>query len=324
MKAMVYTESGGLDALQIKDIQKPIPKDHQVLISVKAGALNIGDYERFKSLSDNVSMSTKMINAVMGFKGAPIGAEISGVVVEIGKDIKHIKKGDRVFGKSAGFFPKGGFAEYALLDQERVFQKPENLSFEQSSAISISFETALGAIRKAKIKTGQQIMIYGASGGVGLYAVQLAKNLGAIVTGVCSTRNVELAKQMGCDNVIDYKRDDFTKTNVKYNAIIGINGCNSMKVYKKILTNDGIFVGIGNAKQGVMAMITSFTSKKITYYAGIANFQKGYLSYAKKLAEAGRLTPYIDRIYSINDTREAILYILTSHAQGKVVVTMDF
>lgn len=324
MKAMVYTKTGTLDVLQIKDISKPIPKDNQVLISVKASALSITDYERFKTSSNKAPFSIKMTSSLMGFIGAPIGAEISGVVVEIGKNITHVKIGDKVYGKTAGMFPKGGFAEYALMDKERVFLKPENLSFEQASAISISFETALGALRKGKVKAGQQIMIYGASGGVGLYAVQLAKVMGATVTGVCSTRNIDLAKQMGCDYVIDYKKEDFTKTTSKYDAIIGINGCNSMKVYKKLLTSNGIFVGVGNAKQGFMAMFASLTSKNITYFAGPMMPQKDYLSYAKDLAEAGKLIPYIDKIYSVKNTREAIQYIVTTHVQGKVVVTMDF
>lgn len=324
MKAMVYTKNAGLDALQIKEIKKPIPKDNQVLIAVKAGALSITDYERFKTLSDKISLSMKITSTLMGFVGSPIGAEISGVVMEVGKNITHVKKGDFVFGKSAGFFPKGGFAEYALLDKERVYQKPENLSFEQASAISISFETALGAVRKANIKKGENVMIYGASGGVGLYAVQLAKIMGASVTGVCSTRNIELAKTMGCDKIIDYKKEDFTKCGMKFDAIIGINGCNPMKTYKNLLVSDGIFVGVGNAKQGVKAMLTSFISKNFTYLAGVASLQKGYLAYAKELAEAGKLKPHIDKIYSVRDTREAIKYIVTSHTQGKVVLTMDF
>lgn len=324
MKAMVYTKTGTLDVLQIKDISKPIPKDNQVMISVKASALSITDYERFKTLSSKVPFSIKMTSSLMGFIGAPIGAEISGVVVEIGKNITHVKIGDKVYGKTAGMFPKGGFAEYALMDKERVFLKPENLSFEQASAISISFETALGALRKGKVKAGQQIMIYGASGGVGLYAVQLAKVMGATITGVCSTRNINLAKQMGCDDVIDYKKEDFTKTNSKYDAIIGINGYNSMKVYKKLLTSNGIFVGVGNAKQGFMAMFASLISKNITYFAGPMMPQKDYLSYAKELAEKDKLIPYIDKIYSVKNAREAIQYIITTHVQGKVVVTMDF
>jgi NADPH:quinone reductase-like Zn-dependent oxidoreductase len=145
MKAMVYTKAGYLDVLKVNDIPKPTPKDNQVLVAVKAGALSITDYERFKSLSDKVPLSTRITNTLLGFNDTPIGAEIAGIVVAVGKNITHVKVGDSVFGKTAGFFPKGGFAEYALMDKDRVYQKPDNLTFEQASAISISFETALGA-----------------------------------------------------------------------------------------------------------------------------------------------------------------------------------
>ena len=210
------------------------------------------------------------------------------------------------------------------MDKDRVFVKPQNLSFEQASAIPISFETALGALRKGTVKAGQQVMIYGSSGGVGLYAVQLAKIMGATVTGVCSTRNLELAKQMGCDYVIDYKKEDFTKVRTKFDVIIGVNGCNSMKDYKQILKPNGIFIGVGNVKQVTKALFRSFTSRNFSYFAGPMMPQKDYLSYAKELAETGKLIPYIDKIYSVKDTKEAIRYIITSHAQGKVVVSMDF
>ncbi|AMB93301.1 NAD(P)-dependent alcohol dehydrogenase [Aerococcus sanguinicola] len=324
MKAMIYTKTGDLDVLKIQDIPKPVPNDNQVLIEVKASALSITDYERFKTLTSNVPFSTKMTSFVMGFIGSPIGAEISGIVVETGKNITHVKVGDCVYGKTAGTFPKGGFAEYALMDKERVFQKPENLSFEQASAISISFETALGALRKGKVEAGKQVMIYGASGGVGLYAVQLAKAMEANVTGVCSTRNMELAKQMGCNDVIDYKKEDFTKVGKKFDAIIGINGCNPMKVYKQLLKPNGIFVGVGDLKQATKALLHSFVSKNFSYFALPMNPQKDYLPYAKELSETGKLIPYIDKVYSVKDTKEAIRYIITSHAQGKIVVTMDF
>ncbi|KAA8821616.1 NAD(P)-dependent alcohol dehydrogenase [Bifidobacterium vespertilionis] len=325
MKALIYTKTGDLDVLQIKEIDKPTPKDNQVLISVKACALSITDYERFKTLSSKVSFSTQIISALMGFAGSPIGAEIAGVVVEVGENITHVKVGDSVYGKTAGAFPKGGFAEYALMDKDHVCVKPQNMTFEQASAISISFETALGALRKGNVRAGQQVMIYGSSGGVGLYAVQLAKSMGANVTGVCSTRNLELAKQMGCDYVIDYKKEDFTKVQTKFDAIIGVNGCNSMKDYKRLLKPNGIFVGVGgNVKQVSKAFLLSFISRNFSYFAGPIMPQKDYLSYAKELAETGKLLPYIDKIYSVKDTKEAIRYIVSSHAQGKVVVSMDF
>lgn len=324
MKAIIYTKAGGLDVLERKEIPIPEPNDNQVLIQVKAVALNVSEYERFRTLDDKVPLFIKFTNAAMGYTGKPLGAEISGVVVKTGKNITHVKCGDAVFGKTAGTAPAGGTAEYALMDKDRVFQKPKNLSFEQSASISISFETALGAVRRANIKSGQQVMIYGASGGVGLFAVQLSKILGADVTGVCSTRNVTLAKQMGCNTVIDYKREDFTQSSVKYDAILGINGCNPMKSYQNLLKKNGVFVGVGNTQQAMKALLRSFTSKQFTYFMGPMMPQKDYLSYAKELAETGKLTPYIDKIYSVGEIKEAIRYGVTEHPQGKVVLTVDF
>lgn len=324
MKAMVYTKSGGLDVLKIQDIPKPVPKENQVLISVKACALNVSEYDRFQTLSDNVPVSVRVTNALMGYIGVPLGTEISGVVVSVGKCVMHVRIGDEVYGKTAGTVPKGGIAEFALMDKERVFNKPKNLSFEEASTISVSFDTALGAVRKAGIQAGDEIMVYGSSGGVGLFAVQLAKNAGAHVTGVCSTRNLAIAKRAGCDTVIDYKTEDFTKCDKKFDAILGINGYNSMNDYRKLLKESGIFVGVGSIKQAMKAMIASFTSKKFTFYMGAMTLQMDYLSYGKKLAESGKIVPFIDKIYSVKDTNEAIRYGVEEHAQGKIVVKIDF
>ena len=324
MKAMIYTKTGGLDVVKQQSVPIPILKDDQVLVKVKACALNIGDYQRFQTKNGKIPVSTYITNKMMGYVGKPLGAEISGIVIEAGKNVTHVKEGDSVFGKTAGTAPVGGIAEYAVMDADRVCLKPDNFSFEEASTISISFDTALGAVRKAKIKPEQQVMIYGASGGVGLYAVQLAKTAGAIVTGVCSTRNIELARAAGCDKVIDYKKEDFTKTDIKYDAIIGINGCNPMKKYKSIMKENGIFVGVGDVNQAMKALVSSFTSHNFTYYAGAFTKQPDYLQYAKNLAESGKLHTYIDKVYSVNETVEAIEYLLTHHAQGKVVIKVDF
>ena len=324
MKAVVYTKTGGLEVVKQQSVETPLPGDDQVLIEVKACALNVSDYQRFQTKDGKIPFSTSLTNKMMGYIGKPLGAEISGIVVKTGKNVTHVKKGDAVFGKTAGSAPAGGIAELALMDKDRVCRKPENFSFEEASTVSISFETALGAVRKANIKPGQKVMVYGASGGVGLYAVQLAKAVGAEVTGVCSTRNIELAKTAGCDKVIDYKKEDFTKTDTKYDAIIGVNGCNSMKKYKSIMKENGIFVGVGDMNQAMKALMSSFTSHNFTYYAGAFTKQEDYLQYAKELAEAGKLHTYIDKVYSVNETVDAIQYLLTSHASGKVVIKTDF
>lgn len=324
MKAVIYTKTGSLDAIKQQSVAIPVPDNNQVLINVRACALNISDYQRFQTKNGKIPISTYITNKMMGYVGKPLGAEIAGIVVKTGKNVSHVKVGDAVFGKTAGTAPVGGIAEYAVMDADRVWIKPDNFSFEEASTVSISFDTALGAVRKAGIKSGQNIMVYGASGGVGLYAVQLAKEAGAIVTGVCSTRNIELAKSAGCDKVVDYKKEDFTKTDQKYDAILGINGCNPMKKYKSILKKTGIFVGVGDANQAMKALVASFISHQFTYYAGAFTKQADYLKYAKELAEAGKLHTYIDKVYSVNETTDAIQYLLSSHASGKVVIKTDF
>ena len=324
MKAMIYTKTGNLEVIKQQSVKMPLPNDDQVLVEVKACALNISDYQRFQTKNGKIPVSTYITNKLMGYVGKPLGAEISGIVVKTGKNVTHVKKGDAVFGKTAGNSPVGGIAEYAIMDADRVCLKPDNYSFEEASAVSISFETALGAVRKANIKSGQKVMVYGASGGVGLFAVQLAKVAGAEVTGVCSTRNVELAKTAGCDKVIDYKKQDFTQSNIKYDVILGINGCNPMEKYKSMMKENGIFVGVGDVNQAMKALVASFTSHNFTYYAGAFTKQEDYLQYAKELVEAKKLQVYIDKVYSANQTVDAIQYLLTSHASGKVVVKIDF
>ena len=324
MKAVIYTKTGGLEVIKQQSAEMSVPDDDQVLVEVKACALNIGDYQRFQTKNGKISLSTYVTNKMMGYVGKPLGAEIAGIVTKTGKNVTHVKTGDAVFGKTAGTAPVGGIAEYAVMDADRVCLKPDNFSFEEAAAVSISFDTALGAVRKADITNGQRVMIYGASGGVGLFAVQLAKIAGAEVIGVCSTRNIELAKSAGCDRIIDYKKEDFTKTDIKYDAIIGVNGCNPMKKYKSIMKEKGVFVGVGDVNQAMKALVASFTSHNFTYYAGAFTKQQDYLQYAKELAETGRLHTYIDRVYSVNETTEAIQYLLSSHASGKVVIKIDF
>lgn len=167
-------------------------------------------------------------------------------------------------------------------------------------------------------------MVYGASGGVGLYTVQLAKAFGATVTGVCSTRNLELAKSAGCAQVIDYKTQDFTQCATKFDAILGVNGCNLMKTYKPLLKPSGIFVGVGDTKQGLKAMLASVTSKQFMFFVYPAMPQKDYLKVGKRLAEAGKLIPYIDGVFSVKDTAKAIAYAVETHPQGKLVIKINF
>lgn len=324
MKAVVYTKTGNPDVLQVKELPCPRPKAKQVLIKVKACALNVADIQPFEQKKGKIPLSVRAMNLALGRKGKPIGAEIAGIAVKVGQDISHIRPGDLVFGKSAGFAPVGGCAEYALMDEKRVALMPESLSFEEAASLSISFDAALGAVNKGRIKSGDQVLVYGASGGVGSFAVQLAKVRGARVTGVCSGRNRLLALENGCSQVVDYQKEDFRKLETRFDVILGINGYNPMSDYQKLLKEDGIFVGVGNAKQGMAALAKSFSSKQFPYLAGILDPQEDYLNLARQLVEKGQLKTHLDQIFSVYQTKEAISYLLTEHAQGKVVIHIDF
>lgn len=323
MKAMVYTAAGDVDVLQIRELPRPVPKPNQVLIRVKACALNIADYERFRIKNGEIPFATRLVNRAM-YVGKPVGSEVSGIVEQVGRKVTHVKVGDEVYGQTDCVASSGGLAEYAVLNRDDVCIKPHNLTFEEASTMSLSMRVALSAVKKAKIQPGSRVMVYGSSGGVGLYAVQLAKAYDAQVTGVCSTRNVDIAKRMGCDTVIDYLREDFTATNERYDAILGINGHNPMNAYRRLLKPSGIFVGVGDTRQGMDALIASMTSRQFTVVAGPISKERGYLQYAQQLAESGRLMPNIGRTYSVNDTRLAIQNILAGKEQGKTVIRTDF
>lgn len=320
MKAVIYGKTGDLNGLQMKEVKRPVPKENQVLVEVKAVALNIADYQHFSMGKINAWL----MDTAMGLKGQAIGAELSGIVVQVGSKVSHVQVGDAVFGKAAGFSPKGALAEFALMEMDRVAKKPSQWTFEQAASVSISFDTALAAVRKAKLKKGQKVLLYGASGGVGLFALQILKAQGMDVTAVCSTRNVDLVKSYGAAQVLDYKKDDLSLITDRFDAILGINGYQSMSFYQNLLKTDGLFVGVGNAKQAGMAMMKSFTSKQFTYVAGALKAAEGYLDVASSLAEDGGLTPYIDKIYPLSETKEAIAYLLDQHAQGKVVIQANF
>jgi NADPH:quinone reductase-like Zn-dependent oxidoreductase len=323
MKAMIYTKAGGLDMLQIRDIPIPVPTDDQVLVKVKASSLNILDYDRFKNLNSHVTLMHRMSNLAQGSIGKPLGGEVAGIVSKTGKNIQHLEIGDEVYGKTLGQFPSGGWAEYAILDKSNIHQKPSILSFEESAVLPVAGETALGAVRKGKVKHGQQVMIYGSSGGVGQYAVQFTKAVGATVTGVCSTRNVEMAYSIGCDYVINYKREDYRKSGRTYDVIIGINGKNPLGEYKRLLNKAGFFVAVGG---GFIppALLSAAFSKQITFYGAPLMPVKDYLAYITELAEEGKIRPFIDKVYPVQNVAEAIRYVLTEHAQGKVALTVDF
>lgn len=323
MKAMVFGGAGNLGAIREATIGDPRPGKGQVLIEVKAAALNAVD-AAVAGATGAGKVAMGLAAGAMGLAGSPVGAEVAGVVVEAGDGAEGVTVGDRVFGKTAGTFPKGAVAQLALMDKGRFARIPETWSFEQAACVSISFETALNAVRKAGVGEGDDVMVYGSSGGVGLFAVQLSAALGAHVTGVCSTRNLAVAREAGCESLIDYKTEDFTAVGRRFDAVIGVNGNNPMTTYERLLKEGGMFVGVGDMAQAASAMARSFTSKSFVAVMGLGEPQEGYLEYASQLASLGKLAPHIDRVYPAAETKEALRHMIQDHAQGKIVIKTDF
>jgi NADPH:quinone reductase-like Zn-dependent oxidoreductase len=256
-----------------------------------------------------------------------LGADIAGRVEAVGSAVKQFKPGDEVFGLAAGSV--GGFAEYACADADKVVLKPASLSFESAAAVPVAALTALQGLRDTgHIQAGQKVLINGASGGVGTFAVQLAKAFGAEVTAVCSTRNLDMVRSIGADRVIDYTKENFTKDRQRYDLIAGVNGSHSLRAYRRVLSPGGTFVAIGGSLSQIFQtillgpLVSKFGSKKLRSM-GIAKINQKDLLYVKGLLEAGKLIPVIDRCYPLRETPQAIRYLVTKHATGKVVIVPD-
>jgi len=307
MKAIVYTQHGPPNVLQIREVARPEPRKDQVLVRVYAASANTLDL-------------LKRINKVPG-------ADIAGRVEAIGEAVTQFQPGDEVFGVPARF--AGGFAEYTCVPEGRLARKPAKLSFEAAASVPVASMTALQGLRnKGKIRPGHKVLINGASGGVGTFAVQIAKSFGAEVTGVCSARNLAMARSLGADHVIDYAREDFTQNGQRYDLIIGVNGYHSILDYRRALAPRGRYVAIGGSKsqviQGILVgpVLSTIGSKKMGFM-GIARPNQEDLVTVKELVEAGKVAPVIDRSYPLVGAAEAMGYLADGHAQGKVVITVD-
>ena len=322
MKAIVCNKYGSPDVLELKEIEKPLPLENQVLVKVHTASLNFSNLVLLKGKPFLARFAFGLLRP----KYSIPGGDIAGIVEAVGKDVKQFQPGDEVFGDLSGC-GWGGFAEYVSVPEFALALKPTNMSFEEAAATPMASVTALQGLRdKGKIKSGQKVLIYGASGGVGTFAVQIAKSFGAEVTGVCSTRNLEIVHSIGADQIIDYTKEDFTQKKERYDLILGVNGSNSISAYKRVLKPNGNFVHVGGAESQmfqtlVLGPFISMTgSKKISNLLQRAN-QKD-LIYVKELLEAGKVKPVIDKRYKLSEVSDAFKYFQEGHAQGKVVLTV--
>jgi NADPH:quinone reductase-like Zn-dependent oxidoreductase len=325
MKAIVNCEYG-VGNLQLRDLEKPSPNDNEVLVRVRAASINPVDGHMIRG-----SWLMRPMNGMRKPKNTRFGTDFSGIVEAIGKDVTNFKQGDEVFGAK-----NGAVADYICVKADRaIVMKPNNITFEQAGSVAVAGVTALQGLRdKGRIQAGQKVLINGASGGVGTFAVQIAKSFGAEVTGVCSTRNVDLVKSIGADHVIDYTKEDFTKTDQHYDMIYDLVGNHSFSERRQILTANGICVlaGIGGAgfhpeSWGRIggnfwdAFLSNFTRQKFVFY--IAKLTKDDLNVLRDLMQSGKVAPVIDRTYNLNQTVDAVRYMEEGHARGKVVVIID-
>lgn len=326
MKGIVYTEMGEPEVLKVREVEKPIPADNQILVKVKASSVNATDYAPFESAVKNGKVTTlfKVKEKIKDKKvGKVLGGEISGIVEDVGKNVSGFKIGDEVYGVTPGLV--GAWAEYVCMNEAETNLKPTNLSFEEAATVPMAGTTALAAISKANVKKGNHVLVYGASGGVGQYVVQILKAYGAEVTGVCSTRNLELVLEMGADHVVDYKKEDIFASENKYDRIIAVNGYNFITKYKKLLTENGIYVAVGGALQGLQGglfgpFVGIGSNKKFTFSTYFTEIKNGSLIKLKEIIEAGKVVPYIDEVCKLEDTAKAIRNIIERHPQGKVTI----
>jgi NADPH:quinone reductase-like Zn-dependent oxidoreductase len=327
MKAVVYTNYGPPDVLEIRAIKKPVPTDDQVLIKVHAAAVNPYDWHFIRGTPYVMRM---MMGGLRKPKDPRIGVDYAGTVEAVGKNVTQFKPGDEVFGNR-----NGAFAEYVCARADRTIAlKPANMSFEQTAGVPVAGLTALQGLRDSgKVQPGQKVLINGASGGVGTFAVQIAKALGAEVTGVCSTRNVDLVRSLGADHVVDYTKEDFTKSDQRYDVILDNVGTQPLSGFRRVLKPNGICVIIGGGGPndgkwvGPMArpikakLMSPFISQKIGMM--IAQGNKDDLNVLSDLMQSGKVTPVIDRTYPLNEIREAVRYVETGRARGKVIITLE-
>lgn len=324
MKAIVYHSYGSAEVLKLEDIPKPVPKDNEVLIKVRAAALNPIDWRMMKGLPFIFRKMMK-VGKPTPEKPVGIGRDVAGVVEAVGSKVTQFKVGDEVFGSCAS-----AVAEYASAKESGVAAKPAKLSFEQAASLPVAGLTALQGLRRGNVQPGQKVLINGASGGVGTFAVQVAKSLGAEVTGVCSGANLEMVRSIGADKVIDYTQEDFAKGGDCYDIIFQCAGNKSFPECRRVMTDNGRFFGIGASHEvSIPEVITTltkgialslFSKKKMATF--IAKSSQADLTTLGEMVATGKITPVIDRRYTLAESPEAVRYLEAGHARGKVVIVV--
>jgi len=323
MKAIVYDTYGSPDVLQLQEIDKPVVKDDEVLVQVRAASLNPYDWHFMTGLPYLGRLQFGMFKP----KANGLGADLAGQVEAVGKNVTRFRPGEEVFGG----VETGAFAEYVCVSEDAAVLKPANLTFAQAAAVPMGALTALQGLRdKGQMKAGQKVLINGASGGVGTFAVQIAKLLGAEVTGVCSTRNVDMVRSIGADQVIDYTQEDFTQGRQRYDLMLDNVGNRSLSECRRVLNPEGVYLAsfgqpehlwLGPMAQLLkMAVLSPFVSQRLLTFVATPNNED--LHFLKELLEAGKVTPVIDRSYPLSEVPEAIRYLEEGHARGKVVITV--
>lgn len=322
MKAAIYTSYGPPDVMRITDVEKPVPRDDEVLIKVRAAAVNPLDWRIMKGKPRAIRIMARLAK----INGRP-GVDVAGEVEAIGSKVTQFKPGDQVFGSC-----RGAFAEYVCTGASKVAMKPDNVTFEQAASVNVAGLTAMQGLRdKGKIQPDSKVLINGAAGGVGTFAVQIAKTFGAHVTGVCSTRNIEMVRSIGADEVIDYTQNDFTTSNQRYDLIFDCVGNHPFSACRRVLNPNGRFVGIGAPHDvSLLALLAPmikdlvlsvFGSQKAVIF--IAKASQDDLTLLGELIATGKLEPVIDKRYNLSDTAVAVRHVEEGHARGKVIITLD-
>ncbi len=324
MKAIVYHKYGSLDVLRLEEIQKPTPSDNEVLLEVHAASLNAYDWRMQRADPFLVRL---MGGGLLKPKNKILGVDMAGRIESIGRNVTQFKPGDDVFGDLAGY-GQGAFAEYVCAPENALALKPTKVTFEEAAAVPMAAVTALQGLHDiGQIRKGQKVLINGASGGVGTFAVQIAKSFGAEVTAVCSTGKIKMARAIGADHIIDYTKEDFTKNGQRYDLIFAANGYHLISDYKRALNPNGIYVMSGGSMSQMfqallLGPLVSMTGNKKMRAVSAKPNQKD-LIFIKELIEAGKVKPVIDRRYSLREVPQALQYLWEGHAQGKVAIIVE-